>query len=65
MRGVFFVVILIAMLIVAFLVMKDMESKSGGNEVGKIEMIDMAKDAAKDAEKAADLLKKRAKEVMP
>ncbi|MBW1893604.1 MAG: hypothetical protein JRF40_01240 [Deltaproteobacteria bacterium] len=65
MRGVFFIVILITMLIVAFLVMKNIESAPVENGVDKMEMIDMAKDAAKDAEKAADLLKKRAGEAMP
>ena len=65
MRGVFFIVILITMLIVAFLVMKNIESAPVENGVDKMEMIDMAKDAAKDVEKAADLLKKRAGEVMP
>ncbi len=65
MRGVFFIVILITMLIVAFLVMKNIESTPVENGVDKMEMIDMAKDAAKDAEKAADQLKKRAEEVMP
>lgn len=65
MRGVFFIVILIAMLIVSYLVVKNMESTPGKNEVDKVEIIDRAKDVAKDTEKLNDLYQKRAGEIAP
>jgi uncharacterized membrane protein len=65
MRGVFFIVALIAMLIVAYLAVKNIESTPDANDVEKMEVIDRAKDVAKDVEKASDLYQKRAGEAAP
>lgn len=65
MRGVFFIVILIAMLIATYLVVKNMESTTGGTDVEKVEVIDRAKDVAKETEKLNDLYQKRAGEIAP
>ena len=65
MRGMLFIVILIALLIVSFLVMKNISPTSKENGTDKIEMIERAKDTAAKAEEAAQKIKKKAEEIMP
>ena len=65
MRGAFFIIVLAAMLIVAYLVMKNIQSTPGTADVEKIEVIDKAKDVAREAEKVNELYKKRAGEATP
>jgi len=65
MRGAFFIIMLAAMLIVAYLVVKNIESTSGTTDVETLEVIDKAKDVTREAEKANELYKKRAGEAAP
>lgn len=65
MRGAFFILILIAMLIVAFLVMKNIDSANVETGVDKLEMVDMAKDVAQETENASEKLQKRVGDIQP
>jgi len=62
MRGAFFIVILIAMLIVGILVVKDMKTETVDG-VERSKAIEKAEDAAKQAEEAMDQIKKSAKNI--
>ena len=65
MRGAFFIIMLAAMLIVAYLVVKNLESTPGTTDVETLEVIDKAKDVTREAEKANELYRKRAGEAAP
>ena len=58
MRGVFFVVVLIALLIVGALVIKNMKSGTTSEGVNKQQAIEHAKKTAQEAEKAIGKLNK-------
>ncbi|MFP4446294.1 MAG: hypothetical protein ACLFPD_08625 [Desulfosudaceae bacterium] len=59
MRGAFLVVMLIALLIVGFLVVKNMTTETEG--AGKMETVQKAKDAARQAEDSAGDIDDRAR----
>ncbi|MBC2714003.1 MAG: hypothetical protein HF978_01730 [Desulfobacteraceae bacterium] len=62
MRGAFFVVILIAMLIVSMLVIKNMKTETVDG-VDREKAVERAEDAAKQAEEAMDRIKETAKQI--
>ena len=62
MRGVFFVVILIAMLIVGILTMRDMNSETVDG-VERSKATEKAEEAANQVEEAMDRIKKTAKNI--
>ncbi len=62
MRGAFFIVILIAMLIVGILVVKDMKTETVDG-VERSKAVEKAEDAAKQAEEAMDRIKETAKNI--
>ncbi len=61
MRGVFFIVILIAMLIVGILTIKDMKTETDG--VAREKAVEKAEDATKQAEEAMERIKKTVKNI--
>ena len=66
MRGAFFIVILIAMLIAAYLVMKNIESTPDATPgVEKVEVIDKARDVTEEAEKVNNLYQEMVKDAAP
>jgi len=62
MRGAFFVVILVAMLIVGILVVKDMKTETVDG-VERSKATEKAEDAARQAEEAMDRIKKTVKNI--
>ncbi|MEZ4551109.1 MAG: hypothetical protein R2874_11680 [Desulfobacterales bacterium] len=62
MKGAFFIVILIALVIVGLLVMKDMDTETADG-VKRREAVEKAEDAAAEAEKAMERVKDAAKNV--
>jgi hypothetical protein len=62
MKGAFFIVILVALLIVGILVMKDMDTETADG-VKRREAVEKAEDAAAAAEKAMERVKDAAKNV--
>jgi hypothetical protein len=62
MKGAFFIIILIALLIVGILVMKDMDTETADG-VKRREAVEKAEAAAAEAEKAMDRVKESAKNI--
>ena len=62
MKGAFFIVILVAMLIVGILTMKDMNTETVDG-VERSKATEKAEEAAKQAEEAMDRIKKSAKNI--
>ena len=62
MKGAFFIVILISLVIVGLLVMKDMDTETADG-VKRREAVEKAEDAAAEAEKAMERVKDAAKNV--
>lgn len=62
MRGAFFIVILIALVIVGFLVMKDMDTETADGTKRR-EAVEKAEAAAAEAEKAMERVKESAKNI--
>ena len=62
MKGAFFIVVLIALVIVGLLVMKDMDTETADG-VKRREAVEKAEDAAAEAEKAMERVKDAAKNV--
>lgn len=62
MKGAFYIVILIALLIVGILTIKDMKTETADG-VSREKAVERAEDAAKQAEEAMDRIKKSAKNI--
>jgi len=62
MKGAFYVVILVALLIVGILTIKNMKTETREG-VSREKAVEKAKDAAQEAEKAMDRIKKSAKNI--
>ena len=62
MRGAFLIVMVIALLIVGLLVMKNMKSEMNDSKGQKVESIQKAKDAAREANEQARDIQRRAQE---
>lgn len=57
MRGAFLVIVVVSLLVVGYLVVREMDTRRTADENGRIEEIERARDAADQAKDAVDALR--------
>jgi len=57
MRGAFLVIVVVSLLVVGYLVVRDMDTRRTADENGRIDEIERARDAADQAKDAVDALR--------
>lgn len=62
MRGAFILMVVLALLVVGYLVMQNMDSHTRSGDNGRIEEVERARDAAVQAEEAADAIRQSAEQ---
>lgn len=60
MRGVFLVTVVLALLVVGYLVIQNMDARTGGGDSGRVEEVERARDAAAQAKEAVDAIRESA-----
>lgn len=62
MRGAFILSVVLALLVVGYLVIQNTGSRTGNDDSGRVEQVERARDAATQAEEAADAIRESAQQ---